>query len=247
MATGKQVEANKRNAKHGTGPRTADGKARVGHNALKHGLTAELMVVPGESFEEFNAFRGALLDSLDLHGQLEAALGEKIVADLWRQRRVPVIEAAIYKRYRLERITSLSSREEFEDRPCSARDLAQALGMLGSEADKASVTNRGDREEDAWIVLRNEPLVELTMAFEDYHKIFKNIWRHEASLSRSVSKNFHELQRLQAMKAGERIAPPAVVDLDINVSHNRSANPEAVLQNELPVRISRDRARDSAG
>ena len=94
-------------------------------------------------------------------GRLEAALGEKIVADLWRLRRVPQLEAAIYKRYRLERIlTSLSSREEFEDRPCSARDLAQALGMLGSEADKASLTNRGDRQADAWIVLRNEPLVD---------------------------------------------------------------------------------------
>ena len=32
------------------------------------------------------------------------------------------------------------------------------------------------------------------------------------------------------LRAGERVAPPAVVDLDINVSHKRSANPEAVLQ-----------------
>ena len=40
MATDKQIFANRRNAKKSTGPRTKAGKARVGKNAIKHGLAA---------------------------------------------------------------------------------------------------------------------------------------------------------------------------------------------------------------
>src|SRR5271157_6665797 len=40
MATAAQIEANRRNAQRSTGPKTDDGKARVGRNALKHGMAA---------------------------------------------------------------------------------------------------------------------------------------------------------------------------------------------------------------
>jgi len=48
MATPRQIEANRRNALKGTGPRTAEGKGRSRFNALKHGMTAETPVLPGE-------------------------------------------------------------------------------------------------------------------------------------------------------------------------------------------------------
>ena len=41
-----QVEANRRNAKKSTGPRTADGKSRSRFNALKHGMTAQIVLLP---------------------------------------------------------------------------------------------------------------------------------------------------------------------------------------------------------
>lgn len=40
MATKAQIEANRRNARKSTGPRTARGKAAVSQNALRHGLFA---------------------------------------------------------------------------------------------------------------------------------------------------------------------------------------------------------------
>ena len=42
MATQKQIEAKRRNARKSTGPRSASGKKRASRNALKHGLTTPI-------------------------------------------------------------------------------------------------------------------------------------------------------------------------------------------------------------
>jgi hypothetical protein len=42
MATQKQIEANRRNARKSTGPRSASGKKRASRNALKHGLNTPM-------------------------------------------------------------------------------------------------------------------------------------------------------------------------------------------------------------
>jgi len=43
VTSDRQVLANRRNALKSTGPKTAKGKAAVGANALKHGLTARIL------------------------------------------------------------------------------------------------------------------------------------------------------------------------------------------------------------
>ena len=48
MTTDAQNEANRRNAKKSTGPRSQAGKAVASQNALKHGLTAKRVIIPGE-------------------------------------------------------------------------------------------------------------------------------------------------------------------------------------------------------
>ena len=86
MTSERQNEANKRNAQLSTGPRTADGRARVASNALKHGLTGKQVVLPGEDPAEFDAFRSDLIADLAPQGALEEIFAEKIVADAWRFR-----------------------------------------------------------------------------------------------------------------------------------------------------------------
>lgn len=49
MTSLKQRAANRRNARHSTGPRTEDGQRRVSMNALKHGLTAPIEATPWAS------------------------------------------------------------------------------------------------------------------------------------------------------------------------------------------------------
>jgi hypothetical protein len=60
MATAKQAAANRRNAAKSTGPRTKSGKARSRRNALKHGLSAEQVVMLGEDPAAFEALRDDL-------------------------------------------------------------------------------------------------------------------------------------------------------------------------------------------
>ena len=44
----KQLAANIANAKHSTGPNTADGKARSSQNARRHGITAQTTIMTEE-------------------------------------------------------------------------------------------------------------------------------------------------------------------------------------------------------
>ena len=48
MSSTAQAIANIENAQRSTGPRTEAGKAASSHNALKHGLTAQTVLLPGE-------------------------------------------------------------------------------------------------------------------------------------------------------------------------------------------------------
>ena len=59
-----------------------------------------------------------------------------------------------------------------------------------------------------------------------YSETFTNLWRYEIALSRSFSRTLHELQRLQAIRAGERVPAPAAVDVDVNINGNGVVTPE---------------------
>jgi hypothetical protein len=43
-----QIETNRRNAQHSTGPATPEGKAAVRLNAVKYGIHAQSLIIPGE-------------------------------------------------------------------------------------------------------------------------------------------------------------------------------------------------------
>ena len=63
MATQKQIEANRRNAQSSTGPKTEEGKSKSKFNALKHGMTAEVAVLPHEDKHSYEDLRQAAIES----------------------------------------------------------------------------------------------------------------------------------------------------------------------------------------
>ena len=48
-------------------------------------------------------------------------------------------------------------------------------------------------------------------------KTFSNLERYETALFRSFTRALHEVQRLQAMRAGERVPAPAILDVDLDL------------------------------
>lgn len=60
MASVRQIEANRRNAKRSTGPKTMGGKARSSRNALRHGLAGSCKRDDPEFTSLMNAIRAGL-------------------------------------------------------------------------------------------------------------------------------------------------------------------------------------------
>ena len=102
MLTPAKLVANRANAARSTGPRTSAGKAAASGNALTHGLRSQRILLPGESAAAFDQFCAALRADLGAEGALEEALADRIVALLWRLRRVPWLEAGLLRAHAFE-------------------------------------------------------------------------------------------------------------------------------------------------
>ena len=87
MTTEAQFIANRQNAQESTGPRTAEGKAAVSQNALKHGLFAVQDVTIAENQAEFDLLRDEMLAELAPVGVMESMLAARIVSLSWRLKR----------------------------------------------------------------------------------------------------------------------------------------------------------------
>ena len=96
MSTQKQIEANRKNARNSTGPKTATGKATVAQNAIKHGLTAQKPLIPGEDPAEFDMHCQLMQDELDPQTPLETILANRIITLSWQLNRGPGIHAAAF-------------------------------------------------------------------------------------------------------------------------------------------------------
>jgi len=90
----KQLEANRRNARKSTGPKTPEGKNKAGQNALKHGMTARNLLVGEEQVEELEALRQGLWEALQPQDAVEEMLVEQLVELSWRRQRGRRVEAA---------------------------------------------------------------------------------------------------------------------------------------------------------
>ena len=97
MASDRQFAANRRNAKRSTGPKSEQGKAKSSRNSLKHGLTAEQILLDDENPQHFEAFCEQLRSELKPVGIREEMCVDRLAQLQLRLRRVPGYEAAILK------------------------------------------------------------------------------------------------------------------------------------------------------
>jgi len=88
---------NRENARHSTGPRTADGKARSRLNAVKHGMTASLKCLPAECAEDHQMLVDELQQELQPATAMQHLLFTQIAQLAWRVRRLPQAEVALFE------------------------------------------------------------------------------------------------------------------------------------------------------
>ena len=89
------------------GPVTPEGRARSSCNSLRHGLTAEAVVLGTESHEQFQFLLDSFLDRFQPADGVELELVEAMAAARWRLRRLLAIETRILEIETLRRGDSL--------------------------------------------------------------------------------------------------------------------------------------------
>ena len=94
--TRKQTEANRRNSLRSTGPQTPAGKAIAARNALRHGLTAKDVLLPGDDALHYEVFAAGIRRSLAPVGELEEMFAQRITNLGWRCLRIDKIESGIW-------------------------------------------------------------------------------------------------------------------------------------------------------
>src|SRR6202012_2740644 len=95
MSTEAQIAANRRNAEASTGPRTADGKARVSRNSTTFGLYSAGDVVRPDEESLYQAFCDDFERQLAPEGAMESTLAAEIVHAAWRLRRCAAAESTL--------------------------------------------------------------------------------------------------------------------------------------------------------
>jgi hypothetical protein len=92
MTSFRQFEANRRNARHSTGPRTDEGKRQSRLNAVRHGLTAETVIASLEDAEDYKAFEAAIIADYCAETAVARELVLRLASLLWRLRRATAID-----------------------------------------------------------------------------------------------------------------------------------------------------------
>ena len=219
MASEREIAANRKNALMSTGPRTKRGKAIVGKNALRHGLTAQEILVPGESEDEFEGLVQRLIAEFQPEGEFEQQLVERIAACLWRQRRIYRIESEILRREYLEAEIS------------RLRDMAKfyTVDGLKSPVFRPEFVSKNQKKlYDRALDERLKRCIELTYSKLSLGQAFMKghirddtlikLARYESGIERALYKAHHELLRLQARRRGEDGTVPRAIDVQIDTN-----------------------------
>jgi hypothetical protein len=89
-----RAEISRQNSRRSTGPRRPESKEKVKFNALKHGLRAKTMVLPGEDKAAYQARLDAWTAELQPQGEAERLLVARAVHASWQLERVDRARAA---------------------------------------------------------------------------------------------------------------------------------------------------------
>ena len=98
MATPAQLAANRANAQHSTGPRSVEGKSASRFNALKHGVDAASITLPGEDPAAYQALADAYDATYPLDTVMHRFLVDSLIRADWHKQRLQTLEAGLIRK-----------------------------------------------------------------------------------------------------------------------------------------------------
>ncbi len=212
MTSERKAETNRRNALKSTGPKTPEGKAAVSLNPLRHGLLSREVLLPGEDEEALRDLGEHLRAELHPVGELESLLVDRVVAAVWRLRRLSRVEAGIFAWERFEELAERADQYEqgsFDTLYYAMRTREEDYEQH-QEAHFRAHRMRSEQEDETATLGR-------TLARDaDRANAFSKLSRYETVIERQLYKALHELERRQATCHGGSVPPPQVVDVDVS-------------------------------
>jgi hypothetical protein len=88
-----QQAAARANGAKSQGPRSEAGKANSARNNLRHGLSANCLLLPSESRERFNQLADSLIAEFAPKTAVETILVERMISAQWRLKRICAFES----------------------------------------------------------------------------------------------------------------------------------------------------------
>ncbi len=177
MISHRKLQANRRNAKKSTGPRTPRGKKRVSQNGLTHGLTSyRCPILPCENECEYRILADAVARDLQPTGILQREIVDHITQLLWKLRRIPKIEAALIE-------SDAHTVQKFHRRKKKNRNILRNLD------------------------LRSEHLIAAQFSSHRYDRAYERLENYRMRLDRGLQSALRQLHTLRTQTQGQEIGP----------------------------------------
>ena len=204
MTSERQKAANQANSRRSTGPRTTQGKGIVRLNALRHGLLARDVVLPGEDADAFEDLWNRVRTDLSPVGPMEELLVDRIVNAVWRLRRLGRAETGLFhwRVYRLK-ADRLTSQVRSYEKPLIDVPSFTVVTDKASHSEATELLGQAEHERDRDEVLLGRALD----ADAKEGDAFAKLARYERSLERSLYRALDELRQLQDRRRNRPSSP----------------------------------------
>ena len=182
MSTKAKTKANRQNARKSTGPRTAEGKATVSKNAVKHGLFAAEAVITGENQADYELYRDQFLAELLPVEMVESMLAARVVSLSWRLQRAERMQNQSIEDVIEHKVTNRSARRHQEN----------------------YYYNQGIRPGDPRFDVDHLPLGRIATHDWSNCRVLDRLLLYERRIENSLHKTMRELERYQLIRQIEQ-------------------------------------------
>jgi len=221
MATKAQMEANRRNARKSTGPKSLMGKRRASKNSLRHALTAEQLVLWGtDEPKAWAELRKNVISHYKPENVLEKIFVNRIVKALIDIRHAEQLEAAIVSDGTISQLAGcalITAKATEHGATDNLEEMNAALDEL-KPPDAEGEPSRGKHADEQRAAkpprLPRRTIENFVGNLDSLGLINRYHSRSESQLFRAM----HELERLQAARRGQKLTPPAILDINVGAA-----------------------------